>query len=63
MVFTSIAHRTLITRKLKGLEDIISVSVVHWHMQEKGWRFARADENVPRTIVAWLRGGPAFWLR
>jgi glutathionyl-hydroquinone reductase len=32
----SIAHRTLITRKLKGLEDIISFTSVHWHMQEKG---------------------------
>ena len=30
------AHRTLITRKLKGLEDIIPVTSVHWHMQEKG---------------------------
>lgn len=31
-----IAHRTLITRKLKGLEDIIPVTSVHWHMGEKG---------------------------
>ncbi|OQE27701.1 hypothetical protein PENSTE_c004G03193 [Penicillium steckii] len=41
------AHRTLITRKLKGLEDIISFSSVHWHLGEKGWRFATADENLP----------------
>ncbi|KAL4807698.1 glutathione S-transferase [Aspergillus unguis] len=41
------AHRTLITRKLKGLEDIISYSSVHWHLGEKGWRFATADENIP----------------
>merc|ERR1712078_168738 len=34
------AHRTLIARKLKGLEDIISFSVVHWHLGEGGWRFA-----------------------
>lgn len=33
---TRIAHRTLITRKLKGLEDIIPVTSVHWHMGEKG---------------------------
>ena len=33
------AHRTLITRKLKGLEDVISVDVVDYHMGEKGWRF------------------------
>ncbi len=33
------AHRTLIFRKLKGLEDVIPVSVVHWHMGETGWEF------------------------
>ena len=33
------AHRTLIFRKLKALEDVISVSVVHWHMGENGWEF------------------------
>ncbi|KAF7168309.1 hypothetical protein CNMCM5623_001330 [Aspergillus felis] len=40
------AHRTLITRKLKGLEDIISFTSVHWHLGENGWRFATADEEV-----------------
>jgi putative glutathione S-transferase len=33
------AHRTLIYRKLKGLEDIIDVSVVSWLMRENGWTF------------------------
>lgn len=33
------AHRTLIFRKLKGLEDHISVSVVHPDMVENGWEF------------------------
>jgi glutathionyl-hydroquinone reductase len=33
------AHRTLIMRKLKGLETAIGVSVVHWHMAEQGWQF------------------------
>src|SRR6201987_4294882 len=32
------AHRTLIMRRLKGLEDVVSLSVVHWHMRERGWR-------------------------
>ncbi|KAI8942495.1 hypothetical protein NX059_000560 [Plenodomus lindquistii] len=43
------AHRALIVRALKGLEDIISFNSVHWHLGEKGWRFATADEagNVP----------------
>lgn len=33
------AHRALIMRKLKALEDAIGVSVVHWHMGEDGWTF------------------------
>ena len=33
------AHRTLIFRKLKGLEAHISVSVVHPDMVENGWEF------------------------
>ncbi|KAK2042104.1 glutathione S-transferase [Colletotrichum somersetense] len=42
------AHRTLIVRKLKGLEDVISFSVVHWHLDlETGWRFpASSDAEV-----------------
>ena len=33
------AHRTLIFRSLKGLEKMISVSVVNWYMAENGWTF------------------------
>ncbi|AXT26997.1 glutathione S-transferase family protein [Ruegeria sp. AD91A] len=33
------AHRTLIFRELKGLNDLISVSVVHPDMLDKGWTF------------------------
>ncbi len=33
------AHRALIIRKLKDLEDVLPVSVVHWHMAEYGWEF------------------------
>ena len=35
------AHRTLIMRKLKGLESLIDVSVVSWLMLENGWTFDR----------------------
>ena len=44
------AHRTLIFRKIKGLEDHISVSVVHWYMAENGWTFADGDGVVPDPI-------------
>ena len=37
------AHRTLIFRKLKGLEQIVSVSSVHYHMAENGWEFRPTD--------------------
>jgi putative glutathione S-transferase len=34
------AHRTLIFRALKGLEEMISVDVVDPYMREEGWTFA-----------------------
>ena len=34
------AHRTLIMRKLKGLEELIPYSVVHPDMLDKGWTLA-----------------------
>ncbi len=37
------AHRTLIFRKLKGLEAMIDVSVVHWFMAENGWTFEEGE--------------------
>ncbi len=37
------AHRTLIFRELKGLSDLISVSVVHPDMLDKGWTFETDD--------------------
>jgi putative glutathione S-transferase len=33
------AHRTMIFRRLKGLENAISMSVTSWHMGEDGWTF------------------------
>ncbi|MAR93053.1 MAG: glutathione-dependent reductase [Pseudomonadales bacterium] len=37
------AHRTLIFRKLKQLEDLVTVSVVNPLMLEHGWTFAPAE--------------------
>mgnify|MGYP000663121084 CR=1 FL=1 len=38
------AHRTLIFRVLKGLEDLISVSVVKAEMLENGWEFGETGD-------------------
>lgn len=42
------AHRTLITRKLKGLDDVISVNVVDHYLDNEGWKFTTPDK-VPGT--------------
>jgi len=39
------AHRVLIYRELKNLQDHISISVVHPDMLEQGWGFASAFED------------------
>ena len=44
------AHRTLIMRRLKGLEAMIGVSVVHWRMLEQGWTFEDGPGVVPDPI-------------
>jgi putative glutathione S-transferase len=41
------AHRTLLFRKMKGLEGMVGLSVVHWHMAENGWTF----EDGPGVIA------------
>jgi putative glutathione S-transferase len=39
-------------RKLKGLDDIIPYTSVHWHMGEHGWRFATpTDADAPGANV------------
>ena len=44
------AHRTLIMRALKGLQDIIPISVTHWLMAENGWTFAAGEGVVPDPL-------------
>jgi len=44
------AHRTLIFRKLKGLENMISLSVVHWAMLDEGWTFQEAEGVIPDMV-------------
>jgi len=45
------AHRTLIFRKMKRLEDIISLSVVDWYMGEDGWMFSDREACIPDPIL------------
>lgn len=45
------AHRTLIIRALKGLEALISVSVVHWLMLDQGWTFGDGPGVIPDPII------------
>jgi len=44
------AHRTLIFRELKGLQDMLPLSVVHWHMAENGWTFEAGEGVQPDTV-------------
>jgi putative glutathione S-transferase len=37
------AHRTVILRRLKELESVVSMSIVSWHMGEDGWTFNRNE--------------------
>jgi putative glutathione S-transferase len=44
------AHRALIYLAVKGLERKISISVVNWHMGERGWTFEPGPGVVPDPI-------------
>lgn len=47
------AHRTLIFRRLKGLEDAVTVSVVEPLMLENGWEFAPGGDPVNGAEHLW----------
>ena len=44
------AHRTLIFRRLKGLEDMISLSAVNAYMGDEGWTFDEGDDVIPDAV-------------
>jgi putative glutathione S-transferase len=44
------AHRTLIMRALKGLEQMIPISVVNWLMVNRGWAFDAGPGVIPDPI-------------
>jgi len=46
------AHRALIMRRLKGLESVIGLSVVHWHLERpQGWSFEPGPGVVPDPVL------------
>lgn len=45
------ANRTMIMRKLKGLEEMISISVVHPLMAENGWTFEPEEDVVADPVI------------
>ena len=61
------AHRTLIFRRLKGLEKMIDVSVVNWLMGNQGWTFEPGPGVVPdpvfgvdRLYKLYLKADPSY---
>ena len=44
------ANRTMIFRSIKGLEQMVSVSVVHWHMGRNGWTFEEGEGVIADPI-------------
>ncbi len=61
------AHRTLVFRKLKGLEDLIPVTVVDHFMGNQGWTMSGADgstidevNNATRLHEIYTRADPQY---
>lgn len=61
------AHRTMIVRRLKGLEDVVSMSVVDPVRDERGWAFTEGRGHGPDPVngfaflsEAYLRSDPSF---
>ena len=44
------ACRTLIFRALKGLHEMVSISIVHWEMGDKGWTFQPGQGTIADTV-------------
>jgi len=44
------AHRTAIFRAIKGLDEMIGLSVTHWLMGDEGWTFELAEGVVPDDV-------------
>jgi len=56
------AHRTLIFRKLKQLENVISVSILNPVMGDQGWEFGDGPGTFPDTVNGKRRLGEIYLL-
>ncbi|NNL64800.1 MAG: glutathione S-transferase family protein [Myxococcales bacterium] len=61
------AHRTLILRALKGLEDAIPISIVDPYMGSEGWTFGDSEGCIPDVVngakrlhVVYTRADPHY---
>ncbi len=61
------AHRTLITRRLKGLEEAVGLSVVDPEMGPQGWAFSERPSCIPDPVLGarylrelYIRAAPRF---
>ena len=59
------AHRTLITRSVRGLEDVIGLTIVDSRMGDDGWAFGGAGERDPLFDAkllqeVYLRAAPRY---
>jgi putative glutathione S-transferase len=58
------AHRTIIARRLKGLEDVVPMTVVDPIRDERGWRFTAEDPDPVNGFAflaeAYAQTDPAF---
>ncbi|MFP4004019.1 MAG: glutathione S-transferase family protein [Alphaproteobacteria bacterium] len=61
------AHRTLIFRKLKGLEELISITVTDSHMGGEGWTLGREDgcgegpvRGISRLYEVYTKADPRY---
>ncbi len=51
------SHRTTILRELKGLQDLVGLSVTHWYLGEDGWNF----DEAPGVISDPVNGARDLW--
>lgn len=47
------AHRTLVVRALKGLQDVLSYTVLDWYLGDDGWRFT---DQKPKCSLDTING-------